>query len=62
MQAPNGSGYLDETGPAVERQMNVLDLAEVGELVVNVILLRLLVHARGDDDEALDRCNLIIDE
>jgi hypothetical protein len=42
--------------------MNVLDLAEVGELVVNVILLRLLVHARSDDDEALDRCNLIINE
>ena len=37
-------------------------IAEVGELVVNVILLRLLVHARSDDDEALDRCNLIINE
>jgi hypothetical protein len=46
--------YLDETGPTIEGQMDVLDFTKVGELIMNVIFLRLLVHAGGDDNVALD--------
>ena len=42
--------------PPVQVQVQVLDLAKVGELVHDVVLLRLLVDAGDEDDVTLDGC------
>ena len=45
---------LDETGAPIEVEVQVLDVAKVAEFVVDVVLLRLLVQARDEDDPPLD--------
>jgi len=44
---------LDETRASVEVQVQVLDLAVLREVLVEIVLLRLLVHARDEDDPPL---------
>lgn len=46
---------LEEACPPVQVEVDVLDLPELGELVVDVILLRLLVDPGHKQDPALDR-------
>ena len=48
---------LDISGAPVERQLQVFDLAKVGELIANIVLGRLLMDAADEDDPALDSCN-----
>ena len=45
---------LDVTGPAIKVHVEVLDLAKLAEHVLDVLLARLLVHVRSDDDPALN--------
>lgn len=52
-----GNTDLDETSLAVEVQVQVFDLAVIGEAVHHVVLVRLLVHIGDDDDPALDGCS-----
>lgn len=46
--------YLDVTAPAVEVEVQVLDLAVLAKLVVDSLLVGLLVHIGHNDDPALD--------
>merc|ERR1712223_1011536 len=45
---------LQETCPSVQVQVNVLDLAILGELVMDVVLLSLLVDPRHEKNPSLD--------
>lgn len=45
---------LEETCPPVQIQVDVLDVAELAELLLNVVLLRLLVDVRDEQNPALD--------
>jgi hypothetical protein len=49
-----GKAHLDVAAASVEVQMQVLDLAKVGKLVVQGLLVGLLMHVRHHDDPALD--------
>lgn len=46
--------YLDVAAPAVEVEVQVLDLAVLAKLVVYGLLVGLLVYVGDDDDPALD--------
>lgn len=46
---------LEKAGTTVEVEMDVLNLAELGESVVDVLLLRLLVHVGDEQDPAFHR-------
>lgn len=48
--------HLDETGASVEVQMHILHLPKLGERLVKVVLLRLLVHVRHQDNPPLHSC------
>lgn len=50
---------LQESGTSVEIQMHVLDVAELAELVMNVLFLRLLVNGGDKQDPSLDGCKCI---
>ena len=52
-----GVSDLEEARSPVKVQLDVLDLAVIGELVDDVVLLGLLVDVRDEEDPALDRCN-----
>jgi hypothetical protein len=47
--------YLDITRPAIQVQMQILDLSKIGKLVVQVLLASFFVYVRDDDNPALDR-------
>ena len=49
----SGGGYLDESCASVEVEVQILDVAEVTELVVDVVLLCLLVQSRDEDEPPL---------
>ncbi len=46
---------FEKTGSTIQVQVEVLDVAVLGELVVNVVLLRLLVNPGDEEDPAFDR-------
>jgi len=45
---------LDEAGSTVQVEVHVFDVAKVAKLVVDVVLLRLLVQSRDEDNPTLD--------
>jgi hypothetical protein len=47
--------HLDKSGPAIEVEVQVFYFTVIGELVGDVFLRRLLVHACDEDDPSLDR-------
>jgi hypothetical protein len=48
---------LDKSGPAIEVEVQVFYFTVIGELVGDVLLGGLLVHACDEHDPSLDRCN-----
>lgn len=46
--------HLKESGSSIEVQVQVLDLSEIGELVVNILLGGLLVNAGHEQNVPLD--------
>lgn len=45
---------LEETRSSVQVQVNVLNVSELAELLLDVVLLRLLVNVRDEQDPTLD--------
>ena len=48
------STNLDVTGSAIEVHVEVLDLAKLAKHVLDILLARLLMYVRGDDDPAFN--------
>lgn len=46
--------HLDVTSPPVQVQVHVLDIAVLGEPLLQILLARLFVHVRDQDNPALD--------
>jgi len=45
---------LNVTSPPIQIQMQILDLAIIRKLIIQVLLTSLLMNIRDDDDPALD--------
>lgn len=53
---------LQEARPSVQVQVDVLNVAKLTELLLDVVLLRLLVDVRDEQNPALDSCKWEMDE